>query len=156
MCADAGAVDHLQGRCVGIGIGERRQHDVPDPRERPSSELLIDRVPGTKLCRKIAPRRARSCDPKDAVQRPAVIQWWSTASRTILCHERGEHRPLAVAHQSTNQACLPPRRSLESSVTQFANPVCQQNLVEGNEQGRRRHYGLLSAGNSIPACESRC
>lgn len=112
MCADGGAVDHLQCRRVRVGVGECRQHDVPDARQCPSSELLIDRVPGAELGRQIAPWRTRAGDPENAVQRAPVIPRRPPAERTIVGHERCEHRPLLIAHRPANQARLPPKAAL--------------------------------------------
>lgn len=110
MSANHGGIDHLDRLGRRAAIGERLQEDVPEAFQAPSSKLLIDRVPVAERFGQVVPRRAGARNPENAIERATVL----AGSTSLLRHEWLEERPLLIAHQSTNQFCLPPRGSLES------------------------------------------
>lgn len=153
MCADRRAVDHLQGRRVRISVRECLQHHFPNPRQRPASELPIDRTPDAEFLRQITPGRAGTRNPENAIQPTPMIAWWPTAAGPVLSQEWREDCPFLVAHQSTSQNRLPPRGRLESQHERIVNRVCQRDL-ERKISHRNRHDACSSLGPRIstPKC----
>jgi hypothetical protein len=71
MHADNGSVDHLHSRVVssGKGVYDTAPHASPPP----ANEAIVAGGVWTEVDWKVAPRRSRSQDPKDAVENAAVI-----------------------------------------------------------------------------------
>src|SRR6202012_6136545 len=60
--------------------GERVQDDIPNAAIGPASKLPKDRVPISKLFRKVAPRDAGTYQPKHRVEHSAMIARRTTTS----------------------------------------------------------------------------
>jgi hypothetical protein len=111
MRTDNGRIDHLQGGVAQSASSERLQDHIPDAAVGPPPKLPKDRVPVAEFLRQVAPRRARSHQPKHRVEYAAMVARRPTAATD---QERFEIRPLIVGHQSANQGCSPAKSSLES------------------------------------------
>src|SRR5208283_4209123 len=96
MRADGGAIDHLQGRGIGIDLRKRLQHDVPHPRQGPATKLLIDRIPGAELLGQIAPWCSGPGDPEYPVEGPSMVARRPAAACSAVSHERLEDLPFLV------------------------------------------------------------
>lgn len=64
---------HAVAGIVGHRLGERRRDGLPDPSLAPASKALIDRHPLTVLLGNVAPGRAGSDAPENAIDDQAVI-----------------------------------------------------------------------------------
>jgi hypothetical protein len=85
-------VDHLDG---GVMSSSQCVHDpAPDARPTPANEAIVTSRLGAKLLRQVAPRCARSQDPKDAVQDTAVVYTRDTPWR--IRQHRLDGSPLTV------------------------------------------------------------
>ncbi len=68
MSSNDGGIDHLDAGVILAGLGQRLKHHVPHARQRPASELPIDRVPRPEMIVQIPPRRSRARDPEHPIQ----------------------------------------------------------------------------------------
>jgi len=109
MRPDDGAVDHLQAVRDTLGVVQRLQQQVPKPRKAPAPELAVDRRPLAEVIRQVAPRRPGPRDPENPIQNKAMILRGAAPPRSSLDHKGRKERPLLVAHQSSDQATLPPK-----------------------------------------------
>ena len=73
MSANNGGINHLNTVLTLPGLVQRLQHHVPEPRQRPTPKLAVDRVPLAKMAVQITPGRARSSDPEYPVKHQTVI-----------------------------------------------------------------------------------
>src|ERR1700738_2562432 len=81
--ANNGGIDHLHRRVM---TGGQRIHDpVPYASLPPTNEAIITSSAGTIGFRQIAPWRARTQDPKDAVEHASVI-YARNAARLVRQH----------------------------------------------------------------------
>ena len=112
MGAGDGAVDHLQAVGGAVGLVQGLQHQLPQARERPSSELAMDREPSAELRRKVAPGRTGPGNPEHAVQHAPVILRRAAPLRAGLDHEGLEEGPFLVAHQSADHVVPPSKEGL--------------------------------------------
>jgi hypothetical protein len=69
--AHDGGINHLHGRIMACGQCVHKL--VPHASPTPANKSIVASGVGTKVAGKIAPRRARTQDPKDAVEHAAVI-----------------------------------------------------------------------------------
>jgi hypothetical protein len=69
--SDDGGINHLHD-CI-MACGQRIQKLVPHVGSAPANKAFVASGVGAKVIRQIAPRRARTQDPKDAVEHAAVI-----------------------------------------------------------------------------------
>ena len=69
--AHDGGINHLHGRIMACV--QRTHKLVPHASPAPANKSIAASGVGTKVAGKIAPRRARTQDPKDAVEHAAVI-----------------------------------------------------------------------------------
>jgi hypothetical protein len=116
MRADHGRIDHLQGGVAQSTSGERFQDHIPDAAIGPSPKLPKDRIPVAKFLRQIAPRRARSHQPKHR----SSTQRWLRGGRPPRRIRKGSK----YAHSSSVispriKAALPQRAALN----QFTIPA---------------------------------
>lgn len=109
---DDGAVDHLNCLAYPFGIVDRLQQEIPDARQRPPTELPIDRRPLAEELRQIAPLHARPGDPEHTVEDKTMIARTTAAMGALGDDERLEERPFLVAHKASNQARLLPKATL--------------------------------------------
>jgi hypothetical protein len=70
-CADDGRIDHLHG-CI-MACGQRIHKLVPHAKPAPANKEIEAGGVAAEIVRQIALRRARTQDPKDAVEHAAVI-----------------------------------------------------------------------------------
>ena len=100
MHADNRRIDHLHG-CVMTG-GQRVHDPVPDARPSPANEAIVAGGVWAKVVRQIAPRRARTQDPKDAIEHAPVI--YTRNAARLVRQERLDGGPFIigefVAHDS--------------------------------------------------------
>src|SRR6202030_888691 len=120
MGADNGGIDHLQGRRPRIALGQRLQQSRPQPGLGPALEPLVDRIPFSVALRQVAPLRASSCDPQNAVQRAPVMRRRAPAT-SFSSNKWLEYRPFVVRQVPATQVCLLPRGSLESRTDSLDN-----------------------------------
>jgi len=118
MCADDGRIDHLQGGVAQSTTGERLQDHIPDTAIGPPPKLPKDRIPVAEFLRQVAPRCARSHQPKHRIEHTTMVARWPAAAAD---QKRFEKRPLIVGHQSANQGCSPAKSSLKSTHDSHVN-----------------------------------
>jgi len=118
MSTDNSRIDHLQCRVAHPASGERLQDHIPDPTVGPPPKLPKDRIPVAEFLRQVAPRCARSHQPKHRIEHTTMVARWPAAAAD---QKRFEKRPLIVGHQSANQSCPPPKSSLESTHDSHVN-----------------------------------
>ena len=128
MGADHGAVDHLQRVRHDPAFVQRIKDLLPQPGQRPASELTIDGRPLAELFGKVAPWRARPRNPENTIQNKAVVHWFASVRGPDSQDEALVERPLIVRHQVSCQAGLHRRYQLESRSTETVNPFCQHGL----------------------------
>jgi hypothetical protein len=97
-------------------------HDLgPDARSPPANETIVTSGLRAEVVRQVAPWRARSQDPEDAIEDTTVIHAWH-AARLVRQH-RLDGSPLIVkefvAHDSA-----PPVGGLESRLGSQAQHAC--------------------------------
>src|SRR5262249_46315936 len=101
MHAHNGCVDHLH-RDV-MSAGECAHHLGPDARSSPANEAIVTSGVRTEVVGQVAPRRAGSQDPEDAIEDTTVIHPWDTA--WFVWQHRPDGSPLMVgefvAHDSS-------------------------------------------------------
>jgi hypothetical protein len=71
MHADNRRIDHLHG--VIMGASERVHNPTPDASPPPANEAIVARRVRTEVRRQIAPRCARTQNPKDAIEHAPVF-----------------------------------------------------------------------------------
>jgi hypothetical protein len=126
---DYRAVDHLQAGIATAAIVERFEQQFPQPGQRPTPELPVNRRPFTEMLVQIAPRDTRPRDPENPIQNKPMVPRAAPAPRSALDHKGLKALPLLVAHQTTNQESLP-QSYLESEITRLENPLCQHILAD--------------------------
>ena len=106
MRPDDGAVDHLHAVRDVFGGAQCFQEKLPNPRDRPTSELSVDRPPLAEVIRKVPPLRTGTGDPEDAIQDKSMIARWAPSFGAGFDQEWLKERPLVVAHQVSDQDAL--------------------------------------------------
>ena len=109
---DEGAVDHLDGLADPFGIVDRLQQEIPDARQRPPTELPIDRRPTAEVVEQIALLHADPSDPEHAVEDKTMIARTTAAMGALGDDERFEECPFLVAQKAPNHARLLPKATL--------------------------------------------
>ncbi len=71
---DDDAISHLYAVWNSAALVQNLQDCLPETCQAPTPELAVHRPPLTKLFGQITPRRACSCNPKNAIQHEAVIK----------------------------------------------------------------------------------
>jgi hypothetical protein len=124
---DYRAVDHLQAGIATAAIVKRFEQQFPQPGQRPTPELTINRRPFTEMLVQIAPRDTRPRNPENPIQNKPMVPRAAPASGPPLNNEWLKTGPFLVAHQTTNQDSLP-QSYLESEITRVQNPLSQHIL----------------------------
>lgn len=128
MGPDHGAIDHLQSVWHGPALIQGVHDLLPEPRQRPASELSLDARLLAKLFRQIAPRRACPGNPECPIKNdPVVGRFMSVLGAGIKDETLREH-PFFVRHKVLGQAGLHRRYQLESVQALPVNPFCQHGL----------------------------
>lgn len=122
-------INHLHRSRRPILLTQGTEHQLEDAGLRPTTELLVDRVPIAEILVQIPPRRSGSSDPEYPVENPPVILGRPSALAACRYDKRLKKQPLLIRHQSANQDCLP-KSSLESLFATFVNLLCQQDLAQ--------------------------
>ena len=128
MGANHGAVDHLErvrdqpARVKGL------QYPFPQPGQRPTPELPVDRRPLAELFRQVSPRRPRSRDPENPIQNNAMVRGLPPVRGSDRQNEAPVKGSFLVQHQVSCQAGLHRRYQLESRSARPVNPFCQHGL----------------------------
>lgn len=142
------AVDHLDSVRHLTAARQRFQHSVPNPCQRPASELAVNAAPVAEMVVKVAPGRCGSSDPEHAVQRASVVRRRTTALAPAGHYEGRKEVPLLIRHQAPNH-CRLQTATLNQMSAGMGLHVVNRNQISSS--GRASGAGRLLA----PVAESR-
>ena len=127
-------INHLHGRFMS---GGQRLHDlVPDASPPPADQAVVASRIGSVDFREIAPRRARTQDPEDAIEDTPVVDA-GNATRFVREH-RFDDAPFAVTEFVAHELKLP-FGALNHALDQEINGQTARLLLEGQPTyGRHR------------------
>ena len=128
MGADHGAVDHLQGVRHRPALVQSVHDVLPQPCQRPASELSVDARPLAKLFGQVPPGGARAGNPENPIENKTVVNRFAPVRSADRQDKTFKERPLLVRHQVSCQAGLHRRYQLESRLRLGVNPFCQHDL----------------------------
>lgn len=114
----ARTVDHAH--IAAISICNCIHNPIPYARFGPATEAIVAGGVGAIAFRQIAPRRARSQHPENAIQHSPVIHPCNPTG--LVRQQRGNHPPLKLG-QMTTAHTRPPSGSMESGPRDRGKPV---------------------------------
>jgi hypothetical protein len=109
MTANRGAVDVVL-TALGHGLGERDGDALPDTGDAPSSEPPIDRIPVAILLGNVAPWRASTQSPQNAIDDIAIILGWPATAAipkfSLNRQQNSQNTPLDLCQIAAAQGWL--------------------------------------------------
>lgn len=114
MRPDNGAINHLNAvrHCLAVVLNLKDR--LPEPSERPTPELAIDRAPFAEFFRQVPPRSTRARNPVNAIQNEPVIDRLTPVWLPDRLYKWLEESPFRIRHQISRQDSLPSKSYLES------------------------------------------
>jgi hypothetical protein len=99
---DDGAVDHLKAGIAATTVIEGIKHQFPQARQRPASELPVNRRPFAEMIGQITPWNTRPRNPENPIQNKPMVLRAPPSARPAAHHKRLKTGPFLIAHQSTD------------------------------------------------------